>query len=39
MPSWDIVERARMVAVFDYQIEADKGNSVLPPKDVRKFLK
>jgi hypothetical protein len=40
MPSWDIVERARVVTpVFDYQIEADKNNSVLLPKDVRKYLK
>jgi hypothetical protein len=39
MPSWDIVERARMVAVFAYQIQADKDNSMLLPKDVRGFLK
>jgi hypothetical protein len=39
MPSWDIVERARMVTVFEYQIEADKNNSMLLPKDVRKYLK
>jgi hypothetical protein len=39
MPSWDIVERARMATVFDCQIQQGKGNSVLLPKDVRKFLK
>jgi hypothetical protein len=44
MPSWDIVERARMVAVFDYQTtrskQADnKGSaSMLLPKDVRKLF-
>jgi hypothetical protein len=39
MPSWDIVERARMVTVFDYRIEADKSNSMLLPKNVRKYFK
>jgi hypothetical protein len=39
MPSWDIVERAGMVTVYEYQIEVDKNNSMLLPKDVRKYLK
>jgi hypothetical protein len=39
MPSWDVVERARTVTVFDYQIEVGKNNSMLLPKDVRKYLK
>jgi hypothetical protein len=39
MPSWDIVERARMATVSDYQIEVAKNNSMLLPKNVRKYLK
>jgi hypothetical protein len=39
MPSWDIVERARMATVFDYRIEVGKSNSMLLPKDVRKYFK
>jgi hypothetical protein len=39
MPSWDIVERAGMVTVFDYQIEVAKNNSMLLPKNVREYLK
>jgi hypothetical protein len=39
MPSWDIVERAGMATDYEYQIEVDKNNSMLLPKDVRKYLK
>jgi hypothetical protein len=39
MPSWDIVGRARMVTVFDYRIEVGKSNSMLLPKNVRKYFK
>ena len=39
MPSWDIVDRARMVTVFDYRLEGGKSNSMMLPKDVRKYLK
>jgi hypothetical protein len=39
MPSWDIVERAKMVAIFDYQIQADKDNSMVLPNGVKKYLK
>jgi hypothetical protein len=39
MPSWDIAERARVVTVFDYQIEVGKSNSVLLPKNVRNYLR
>jgi hypothetical protein len=39
MPSWDIVDRARMVTVFDYRIEVGKRNSMLLPNDVRKYFK
>ena len=39
MPSWDIVERTRMVVVFDYQIQANKDNSTMLPNGVKKYLK
>jgi hypothetical protein len=39
MPSWDIVDRARMVAVFDYRIQVDKDNSMMLPNGVKKYLK
>jgi hypothetical protein len=39
MPSWDIVERARMTTVFYYQIQPNKGNSTVLPNGVKKYLK
>jgi hypothetical protein len=39
MPSWDIVGRAKMVAVFGYRIQPDKDNSMMLPNGVRKYLK
>ena len=39
MPAWDIVDRAKMVTVFDYQLQGGKSNSMMLPKNVRKYFK